>query len=574
MIPELTNHLWQSTWFAAAVWLLTLAFRRTRASVRYGLWLSASLKFFVPFALLIGLGGHVPLPRASEAVAASSFTIVDTVRPSFAPAAAVSPARHSSMHAILTSIWLCGVAALLLIRLRHWLRIRAAIRSSLPAEVPTAIEARSAPGLLEPGIAGWLRPILLLPAGIEDRLTPDQFDAVLIHELCHARRRDNLTSAMHMIVETLFWFHPLVWWIGARLVEERERACDEAVLREGHDPADYAEAILSVCRLYVESPLVCIAGVTGSDLKQRMKWIMLNQPGTAPSALQKLVLTAAAFSALLLPIAIGSLSAFRLDAQPQLLTSGDRPSFDVASVKPNNSGADGVMLAFRPQNLIAKNMTLLGLVQNAYATGLPLVLEDFRILGLPNWAKSDRFDVMAKTSENLPFPYDRMKLMLQSLLAERFGLQLHSETHELPVFELRLARSDRKLGSQIHSGDADCLGVQCNPPFGPPGVLTARQITMQRLAENLSWRVHRTVLNRTGLDGVFAVDMHWTPDTLELSNGGPLGSAPPLASPPPQTSDDGAIFSALQEQLGLKLESTKGPVEVLVIDHVEKPAPN
>src|SRR5207249_5075322 len=125
-----------------------------------------------------------------------------------------------------------------------------------------------------PGVVGLFRPILLLPASIEERLTMLQLDAVLAHELCHVRRRDNLTSAIHMIVEAIFWFHPLVWWIGARLVEERERACDEAVLSLGSEPHDYAEAILKVCSQYVESPLACTSGVSGSDLKKRIQAIL------------------------------------------------------------------------------------------------------------------------------------------------------------------------------------------------------------------------------------------------------------------------------------------------------------
>src|SRR5206468_6567516 len=133
---------------------------------------------------------------------------------------------------------------------------------------------RCSPGLLEPGIVGVFHPVLLLPAGIAQRLTAQQLDAVFAHELCHVRRRDNLSSAIHMIAEALFWFHPLVWWIGARLVEERERACDEAVLRQGNDPHHYAEAILQVCRSYVEWPMPLVSGVTGSNIAARLKTIV------------------------------------------------------------------------------------------------------------------------------------------------------------------------------------------------------------------------------------------------------------------------------------------------------------
>jgi bla regulator protein blaR1 len=99
----------------------------------------------------------------------------------------------------------------------------------------------------------------LLPEGIFDRLTPTQLEAVIAHELCHVRHRDNLIAAIHMFVETAFWFHPLVWWIGKRMVEERERACDEEVLRLGSEPRVYAEGILKC----VQVLRGIIAGVRG-----------------------------------------------------------------------------------------------------------------------------------------------------------------------------------------------------------------------------------------------------------------------------------------------------------------------
>ena len=118
------------------------------------------------------------------------------------------------------------------------------------------------------GVFGILSPVLLWPRRIAERLGDEQVEAILAHELSHVRRRDNLAAALHMIVQALFWFHPLVWWLGARLVDERERACDEEVIRLGSEPQVYAESILKTCEFYVESRLACVAGVTGSDLKQ------------------------------------------------------------------------------------------------------------------------------------------------------------------------------------------------------------------------------------------------------------------------------------------------------------------
>jgi bla regulator protein blaR1 len=283
MISASIHHIWQSTLFAAAAALLTLAFRRNRAQVRYWLWFSASAKFLVPFALLIGLGTHVPRPAAQRTAVP---VVSDWVLPAFEPPipGPASPTRDSrypvpSPQSLISILWACGFAAIVLIRFRGFLRVRTAVRASTPVDIPAWIPVRSSPGLLEPGVAGLFRPTLLLPAGIADRLTPRQLEAVLAHELSHVRRRDNLTAAIHMVVEAVFWFHPLVWWIGARLVEERERACDEAVLHLGSEPRDYAEAILNVCKLYAESPLACVPGVTGADLRKRIEAIMANHRG-------------------------------------------------------------------------------------------------------------------------------------------------------------------------------------------------------------------------------------------------------------------------------------------------------
>src|SRR5580700_10677985 len=274
MIGEWTNHVWQSTLFAVAAGALTIAFRKNRAKVRHWLWLSASVKFLIPLALLMSLGSHLEWAPAAKKIAtqAVAVTLTQVTQPfpdtwSFA---SPKPAGVEWLPIAILAMWGCGFMAIAVIRLRGWLRIRDAVHSSALLKLPIGIEVRSCPGLLEPGVVGLRRPILLLPAGIVERLTPRQLEAVLAHELCHVRRRDNLSAAIHMIVEALFWFHPLVWWIGARLMEERERACDEEVLQLGGEPQVYAEAILNVCRYYLESPLVCVSGVTGSDLKRRI----------------------------------------------------------------------------------------------------------------------------------------------------------------------------------------------------------------------------------------------------------------------------------------------------------------
>jgi beta-lactamase regulating signal transducer with metallopeptidase domain len=186
--------------------------------------------------------------------------VAEQVRPLVtipAAGAEVAATAYRSYASAALFLWFCGCAAIAACWATRWkrmqeLRMRATplrIRSGIASAVPIM----SAPGLVEPGVFGVFRPVLLLPAGIAERLNQSQLEAILAHELCHVRRRDNLTAAIHMAVQAAFWFHPLVWWLGARLVDERERACDEEVLRLGNKPQVYAEGILRVCKLYVES---------------------------------------------------------------------------------------------------------------------------------------------------------------------------------------------------------------------------------------------------------------------------------------------------------------------------------
>jgi beta-lactamase regulating signal transducer with metallopeptidase domain/Mg-chelatase subunit ChlD len=325
MISELENHLWQSTLFTCAIALLTLMLRRNRAAVRHALWLAASVKFLVPFALLIGIGNQVEWRKATAVVQPRMSAMVDKISKPFAPPAsvpslpAVPRASSSRIPAVLLSLWLCGFVGNSLAWWRRWLRVRAAVRAALPLPLSVPIPVMATSASLEPGVFGLFRPFLVLPVGITECLTPAQFDAVIAHEMCHVRRRDNVTAAIHMVVEALFWFHPLVWWIGARLVAERESACDEMVLRRGSEPQEYAEGILKICELYLESPLQCVAGVTGANLKKRIEAIMSNRIVLRLNFAKKLALAIAGTATLAVPIAMGVMNAPSIQAQSQPL---------------------------------------------------------------------------------------------------------------------------------------------------------------------------------------------------------------------------------------------------------------
>jgi uncharacterized protein (TIGR03435 family) len=339
MISGLLSHLLQSTLFAGAAWLFTLGLRRNRARVRYGVLFAASMKFLIPFAALVSLGALVPRhATAPPAVAGWMDTMERIGEPLTVPAAAAGTAMHAAAATspipwgtIALAVWACGFTAIVACWLDRWRRVRVLRRwaSALALEFPVPV--MSAPGLLEPGVFGVFRPVLLLPEGIVERLNAAELDTILAHEGCHVRRRDNLTATIHMAVQAIFWFHPLVWWLGARLVEERERACDEEVIALGNTPRIYAAGILNVCRHYVESPLVCVSGVTGSNLKRRIEAILANRATLRLNYARKMALAVTALTALALPIAIGVVHAPIIRAQP---ISAQVASIQSAEVQP------------------------------------------------------------------------------------------------------------------------------------------------------------------------------------------------------------------------------------------------
>lgn len=313
-------HLWQSTVFVLVVWLLTLALRPNAAKTRYRLWMIASAKFLIPFSLLIAAGQGLHLDFGSAGSQHTFSSAVESIgQPLFAAApvaanavivshlpAAPAPVHHSiSILWLVAVTWAAGAIFLLARWTRSWWRIHKALRSSSPLELPFPVPVRAVPSRIEPGLFGVFRPVLLLPTGLIDHLSPPQLEAILAHEKCHFRRRDNLTASLHMVVEVLFWFHPAVWWIRERLLEERERACDETVLASGGEPFSYAEGILNVCKFYVEAPLSCMSGVTGSDLKKRIVRVMSQHRGRPLGGGMKVLLVTAALVAVGLPVSFG-----------------------------------------------------------------------------------------------------------------------------------------------------------------------------------------------------------------------------------------------------------------------------
>ncbi len=551
------NHLWQSTLFAVVAGLLTLALRTNRAQQRHWLWLAASVKFLIPFSLLVGIGSNLGWTAARPIALPGLYFAMEEISQPFrqpethvvsgtaAPTALANLA--SLLPVLLLCVWFCGCAAVLIFWWMRWRRVSTAVRAALPfrngrvlealrrleriAGIEKRIDVVSSKSRLEPGVFGILRPVLWLPAGISERLSDAQLEAILAHELCHIRRRDNLAATVHMVVEAIFWFHPLVWWLGARLVEERERACDEEVLRQGSDPEVYAGSLLKVCQFYLESPLVCAAGVTGSDLKKRIEEIMTRRIAVKLDFGRKLLVAAMGMAAVAGPIAIGLMQAPQSVAQPQPAVAV-LPAFELASVRPNRSGDSSSRFNTGNGSIHSANVSLRDLIKWAYS------VKDYQVVG-PDWLSSQKFDIVAKAPPS--DTDDQLMPMLQALLAKRFTLAIHRETKERAVYALVAGKNGPSL-HEVEAGPEHSSGAR--------GSLSGQKMSMSQLADSLSRHVDLPVLNTTGIEGVFNIELKWAPD--EDNANGP------------------SIFTALQEQLGLKLEQRKGPMEFVVVDHAER----
>jgi bla regulator protein blaR1 len=332
MLTEVVNHLWQSTLIAAVIAALTTNLRDHGAHVRYWLWWLASVKFLLPFSLLTSLGGALgrgsaPLVELDLGQLPVTLSVLAEPLP--------AGTDWTLLGSVLLGVWLVGFAAVVGRWIARALQVRALLHSTVPyagrlPANPSGPAIRTSAALVEPALVGVFRPVLLLPSGIAEVLTRAQLDAVIAHELSHWRRRDNLTAAVHMFVEAVLWFHPLVWWIGARLIEERERACDEAVVREGHDGRAYAEAILNVCERYVASRLECAAGVSGADLKRRVLEIARNRIMSVVPIRKRLLLAALALATVMAPIIIGAASSRPAEAQAR----SDRDVLPMVRINP------------------------------------------------------------------------------------------------------------------------------------------------------------------------------------------------------------------------------------------------
>ena len=236
------------------------------------------------------------------------------------------------------------------------------------------------------------------------------------------------------------------------------------------------------------------------------------------------------------------------------------PTFEVASVRRNTSTSRNSFLSPQPGGrFTATNSPLVNLIGFAY--GIP----ELRMVGVPDWVRQDRFDVVAKAEEDVS--PDQARLMMRSLLAERFRLVVRTEQREKPILALAMERSDGSPGANLVklSTPEDCKAAWAKPTTSSPGAAMVSRGCggLSIVAGMASTEMGTIVIDRTGLTGTWFITLHYVPGRLTLP-GGDAGQPSPEASGP-------SFTTALREQLGMKLESTRGPVDVLVIESIQQP---
>ena len=306
-----------------------------------------------------------------------------------------------------------------------------------------------------------------------------------------------------------------------------------------------------------------------------------------PAPLEDCMKTLLATAAMLAAITIGAM----LPAAAQVPADAPLPKYEASVKRAQNT--DGMMsIRMDPMGRTMTGMPLRQLIVQSFG------LQPNQIVGGPDWLASDRWDIQLRADATVAPP--QMNALVQQMLADRFKLVVHRETRELPVYELRLARNDGRLGPDLKPAAVDCGPQGRGRPMGPPppagaggpdaagrgplppggcrmlmmpGRVESAGQPLTSLTQFLSNQLGRPVIDRTALTGGFDLTLSWTPDGAGRGGGPP--NLPPGVPPPPPIDPNGpSLVTALQEQLGLKVESTKGPVEVLVIDSVQQPTEN
>ena len=563
LASTLLHFFWQGALIALAY---GVARRHPNPRFRYAAGCAAMLLMaLAPIATFLILS-PATAPAVSEhgVVNAVVSAVKETGADHFLPLGA---ARDSARNWIVF-VWAIGVFVFSIRLLAAWsvsLRLRSSQSSPAPKawqrkleelrgrlRISRPVKLVVSPTTQVPVTAGWLRPVVLLPLGALSGLGPELLEALLAHELSHIRRHDYLVNLLQGVTEAVLFYHPAVWWVSRSIREDRELCCDDAAVTICGDALTYVRALteLESQRCPAVNPALA---ANGGSLAARVARLLGVRRTQSRSAAPGLIL------------AVVMAGAFLLNAQPQVVPASSLPAFDVASIKASSPDT-GLKVDFAAGGrLVISHATLRFLIKIAYD------VTDDQIVGGPSWINSTRFDLEGKllnpvggdpqtmTKDQILVFHGPTRLRLQRLLADRFQLELRKDSKTMPIFVLVAGKNGAKLKASTTTGAPE---ITFNH-----GILQAKRMDMPTLARFLSeGQVGRPVEDATGISGLYDLRLEWTPDP----NLNPLQAATVQAP-----ADTGiSIFSALQQQLGLRLESKTSTADTLVVTRAELPTAN
>ena len=465
----LVHFVWQGAAVALAGALVLRVCERHAASLRYGIACGAMATMLlgvVTTAVLIDAPTTDAVKDTKTSVGTTPdgrvgvFLAIPISDASSTAAVWSSVGRVERLLPWIVSAWLFGVTLLLARSGAGWWRVRRLHRLAIATQrshwqatgsriashlgLARVVRIVELPHIDVPLVVGCIRPIVVLPIAALSSLNTAQVEAILAHELAHVRRHDYLVNLMQTLAETLLFYHPAVWWLSARIREEREHCCDDVAVAVCGDPVAYAAALAEL-EESKSSELSLAAAATGGSLLNRIRRILRvdisDDARTSPWTVGL--------------VAVAALSVVTFKVAAQIPAPADPPAkFEVASVRENTSGDNKMFMQRLPGGRInAVNMPLAVLLRDAYR------LQDSQLVGAPDWISSARYDITAKAEGEIPppmpgdAPFSPVHLMMQSLLEERFKVAVHRETRELPIYALVLSRSDGRLGPELKALD-------------------------------------------------------------------------------------------------------------------------
>ena len=571
-LAALLNTLWYAAAVVGLTWAALRFLQRVNAATRYWIW-TAVLAFLVILPFLPALVSRLETAGAPATVAplATVAAAPEVVHQHLAPVTLMLDSTPGPNHwpLYLLALWMVIAGWQLFLLLRGVVSVRrlkahakAAPGAAMTIELRRRAEVLASDEISSPVAVGYIHPAVILPTGLPASLDEGEIQDVLLHELAHLARFDDWLNLASRGLGALLVLHPLAAIVLRQIEREREMACDDFVVAHTGSARNYARSLARLHDLRASTGTRLLApALLGGKVSLADRIESLLRRGRKFSARPSLANLSV--SALFLAVLLGAgglVPGWIAIAQTQ---GTSRPSFEVVSIKPSKAWHQPIISPVS----YSVSATALTLIYDAYGPLLPGAVS-----GWTGWSTSEMFSVDAKVDgksaaalQKLP-PKERARqrqLMLQSLLADRFNLKVHHGTKVFPVYELVVAKG----GSKMKKSQAAETNTNST------GRLKAKGMPMADLALLLTMMVNRFVIDKTGLPGTYDFDLHWMPEGLSDMPEENRQFWPEKNSGPEKISGP-SIFTALREQLGLKLKSAKGPVDMLVIDHIDRPTPN